>query len=106
MLKEDEDAPSRRTAWSRGVVGGQVVCPICSTTVRGDQDVLEAHVDACVANEDLRLEEQQQQERLQRQYEEEALMEYENEHGNYVGNLQGTTHAHPVLFNREPTIFL
>ncbi|KAF6762207.1 hypothetical protein DFP72DRAFT_598783 [Ephemerocybe angulata] len=90
MLKEDDETPSRRNPWSKGLVGGQLVCPICSTTVRGDEGVLEAHVDTCVANEDLRLEEQAQQEALQRQYEEEAQWESQNnDRGNYVGNLQG-----------------
>ncbi|KAG5350447.1 hypothetical protein C0989_011020 [Termitomyces sp. Mn162] len=36
----------------------EIVCPMCLTTVRGDQDVLDAHVDACLANESRRLEEE------------------------------------------------
>ena len=38
--------------------GDEIVCPVCLTTVRGDQDVLDAHVDACLANESRRVEEE------------------------------------------------
>lgn len=82
MLSEDEDDD-----WRKGLVGGQMDCPICSQNVRGDQGVLEAHVDACVTNEELRLAEQAQQEALQRQYDEEARWEESN--SNYVGDLRG-----------------
>lgn len=102
MLKEDEDDYPRRNNWARGLVGGQMVCPICSQTVRGDQGVLEAHVDSCVTNEELRLAEQAQQEALQRQYEEEARWE-ENDNGNYVGDLRGMFYC--ALFYSFPDVF-
>lgn len=94
MLNENEDGD-----WARGLVGGQMVCPVCSQTVRGDQDVLEAHVDSCVTNEELRLAEQAQQEALQRQYDDEARWE-EDAHGNYVGNLRGAFYRSFVLSPR------
>jgi hypothetical protein len=88
LIKEgDEDEP-RRSNWARGLVGGQMDCPICSQTIRGDQGVLEAHVDSCVANEELRIAEQAQQEALQKQYEEEAQWE-DTSNGHYVGDLRG-----------------
>ncbi|KAH7916250.1 hypothetical protein BJ138DRAFT_595052 [Hygrophoropsis aurantiaca] len=40
----------------------QALCPVCSQTVRGDRDVIEAHVDACLAHESRRIREQQEQE--------------------------------------------
>ncbi|KAG6832170.1 hypothetical protein H0H92_004901 [Tricholoma furcatifolium] len=40
--------------------GNEIVCPVCMVTVRGDPDVLDAHVDACLANENRRLEEERQ----------------------------------------------
>ena len=33
-----------------------VACPVCAQTVRGDKDVVEAHVDACLAHESRRVE--------------------------------------------------
>ncbi|KAH7930641.1 hypothetical protein BV22DRAFT_999966 [Leucogyrophana mollusca] len=41
---------------------GQAICPVCSQTVRGDRDVVEAHVDACLAHESQRLREQDERE--------------------------------------------
>lgn len=36
--------------------GGGVVCPVCGRDVSGDEDVVEAHVDACLAYESRRVE--------------------------------------------------
>lgn len=47
-------------SWILEVEGG-TSCPVCAQVVRGDRDVVEAHVDACLAHESARLE----QERLQ-----------------------------------------
>ena len=38
------------------------VCPVCLRNVRGDQDVMEAHVDACLAHESIRTSELQERE--------------------------------------------
>ncbi|KAG2013343.1 hypothetical protein CC2G_010264 [Coprinopsis cinerea AmutBmut pab1-1] len=91
MLKEEEDNFTRRDTWTRGTIGGQIVCPVCSETVRGDQGVLEAHVDVCVANESRRLEEARQQElALQRANMEEEWESLSNAgSGLYVGDLPG-----------------
>ena len=88
LIKEDDEDKPRRNNWARGLVGGQMECPICSQTIRGDQGVLEAHVDSCVANEELRMAGQAQQEVLQRQYDEEAQWE-DTSNGHYVGDLRG-----------------
>lgn len=42
--------------------GGGTSCPICAQLVRGDRDVIEAHVDACLAHENTRLERRRLQE--------------------------------------------
>lgn len=47
-------------SWIMEVEGG-TTCPVCAQVVRGDRDVVEAHVDACLAHESTRLE----RERLQ-----------------------------------------
>lgn len=39
---------------SEGETGG-ITCPVCSQPVRGDRDVVEAHVDACLAYESRRV---------------------------------------------------
>ncbi|TFK20363.1 hypothetical protein FA15DRAFT_759449 [Coprinopsis marcescibilis] len=92
MIKEEEDNYTRRDAWTRGTIGGQIVCPICSQTIRGDQGVLDAHVDACVANESRRLEEVRQAElALQQSGLEESWETLSNVSagGQYAGNVQG-----------------
>ncbi|RDX53859.1 hypothetical protein OH76DRAFT_1453623 [Lentinus brumalis] len=60
LTREDEDAPwwggrSRAEAME----GDGMVCPVCSKFVRGDVDVVEAHVDSCLAYERLRHEEEE-----------------------------------------------
>ncbi|KAG2349169.1 hypothetical protein BDR05DRAFT_956553 [Suillus weaverae] len=47
-------------SWIMEVEGG-TSCPVCAQVIRGDRDVVEAHVDACLAHESARLE----RERLQ-----------------------------------------
>ncbi|KIL00525.1 hypothetical protein PAXRUDRAFT_821620 [Paxillus rubicundulus Ve08.2h10] len=39
---------------AEGGEGGGVTCPVCSQPVRGDRDVVDAHVDACLAYESSR----------------------------------------------------
>ncbi|KAF9226710.1 hypothetical protein BS17DRAFT_499804 [Gyrodon lividus] len=43
--------------------GGGVTCPVCSQEVRGDRDVVEAHVDACLAYESRRAQVERERER-------------------------------------------
>lgn len=85
MAREEEEGYLERHSWSRRTAG-EVTCPICSATIRGDQDVLDAHVDSCVANENRRLEEEKQQRAL----EEEVWENIDSEgNGGYVGNVRG-----------------
>jgi hypothetical protein len=57
MTRDDDD--ENRIAWAG--TGGETVCPVCLQTVRGDQDVMEAHVDACLAHESSRASERASQ---------------------------------------------
>ncbi|RPD66933.1 hypothetical protein L226DRAFT_123143 [Lentinus tigrinus ALCF2SS1-7] len=60
LTREDEEG-----AWWEGrhrgeaVEGDGMVCPVCSKFVPGDVDVVEAHVDSCLAYERLRHEEEE-----------------------------------------------
>ncbi|TFK64047.1 hypothetical protein BDN72DRAFT_825991 [Pluteus cervinus] len=96
MTREDEEGPSDQSGFSRITGGGEMVCPICSTTVRGDQDVLEAHVDACLANESIRQRQEREQEealrRVQQQQQVEQWEEYPEVDGavGHVGDVRGT----------------
>jgi hypothetical protein len=87
MAKEDEEGNSIRGERMNAFTGRVIICPICSTTVRGDGDVVDAHVDACLADESRRQDEVRQRELQHRR----AIEEY-GEHeilGNYVGDLRG-----------------
>ncbi|KAG2156318.1 hypothetical protein DEU56DRAFT_897322 [Suillus clintonianus] len=50
-LAKEHEAES----WILEVEGG-TSCPVCAQVVRGDRDVIEAHVDACLVHESTRLE--------------------------------------------------
>jgi hypothetical protein len=83
MAREDEEGLHGRD--SRSLSSEEIVCPICLVTIRGDQDVLDAHVDACLADEHRRLDEE-----LQRANEEEVWDEtYSAEAVGHVGNVRG-----------------
>ncbi|TRM68228.1 hypothetical protein BD626DRAFT_481131 [Schizophyllum amplum] len=91
MAREaDEDA---RPARSMTVGRNEIVCPVCSANVQGDQDVLDAHVDACVANESRKLEDERQRE-LARRSAEEPVWQLQDtgddEHLGHVGDVRGT----------------
>jgi len=62
MAKEEEEG-TLGESWLDKFNGVEIVCPVCSTTVRGDQDVVNAHVDACVAHESLIIEDVRQRAR-------------------------------------------
>jgi DNA repair exonuclease SbcCD ATPase subunit len=83
-MAREEEANNVRDMWSKNG-GEEVVCPVCSQTVRGDQDVLDAHVDACLANESRRLDDERQREQEQ----EEIWEEGDEGHAGHVGNLRG-----------------
>jgi hypothetical protein len=58
---EDDDGKKKVTLQNGGT--GEVVCPLCLQTLRGDQDVMDAHVDSCLAYENNRLREEEERHR-------------------------------------------
>ncbi|KAG6861559.1 hypothetical protein C0995_014855 [Termitomyces sp. Mi166 len=70
----------------------EIVCPVCLVTVRGDQDVLDAHVDACLANESRRLEEERLRALEEQATGDEVWEESFNVDGaaGHVGSVRGT----------------
>jgi len=90
MAKEEEEGTFGES-WLDKFNGVEIVCPVCSTTVRGDQDVVNAHVDACVAHESLILEDVRQRALQYRRAIEDAAWDNgdDDSFGNYVGNLRG-----------------
>lgn len=74
-------------------MNGEIICPICSRAVRGDQDVVDAHVDSCLADESRRLEEERIRRAAQDSQEDwintvDAVLP--NGAVGHVGNVQGT----------------
>ncbi|KAJ6628954.1 hypothetical protein B0H10DRAFT_105984 [Mycena sp. CBHHK59/15] len=99
LVRDDEVGSSSRVreTWrSRRDAGGEIVCPVCLITVRGDEDVLEAHVDACLADQTRRMEEARQagieEERRRREEEQDIDMGDLGEMvgPGHVGNVRGT----------------
>ncbi|KAF4601906.1 hypothetical protein EYR40_005107 [Pleurotus pulmonarius] len=56
LTREDEEGRTR-VVQSNGIV-----CPVCAQAIPGDQDVVEAHVDACLASEARRIDVEHQDE--------------------------------------------
>ena len=70
MTREDEDGGGLsgyrggRGRWAGSGEGG-TLCPVCMKMVPGDLDVVEAHVDACLAHE-ARIQSQREQQEQER----------------------------------------
>ncbi|KAJ3875060.1 hypothetical protein F5051DRAFT_415100 [Lentinula edodes] len=94
MTREDDEghmASHLRYTSSRG----GIVCPVCLATVEGDEDVQDAHVEACVANESVRLEEERLRREEQERREESEKMDTDDENeqddaAGYFGDVRGT----------------
>ncbi|KAG6817887.1 hypothetical protein H0H87_001719 [Tephrocybe sp. NHM501043] len=85
-MGREEERGKENVSWAE-----EIVCPVCMVIVRGDQDVLDAHVDACVTNESRRLEEERHRTLQQRAAEEEVWEEsYADGAAGHVGNVRGT----------------
>ncbi|KAF8351677.1 hypothetical protein F5887DRAFT_874787, partial [Amanita rubescens] len=71
-----------RDSFFRKLAAGEIQCPVCMSGIRGDEDVLEAHIDACLIHQGRRAEE----ERLR------ALEERDDvdQGAGHVGNVTGT----------------
>ena len=66
-LRELADTELSSFSSSRHANADGTVCPVCLKLVPGDPDVVEAHVDACLAHEARVQEEREELERLQRE---------------------------------------
>lgn len=90
MTREDEDGFSHVAGGTRSG-RGEIVCPVCLANVAGDEDVLDAHVDACLAGETRRLEEEKERElaRIRQEEEEELWEEPIGDVVGHVGNVRG-----------------
>jgi len=58
-MTRDDDDENTRSPWTANG-RGEISCPVCLQTVGGDQDVMEAHVDACLAHQHLRANQESQ----------------------------------------------
>jgi len=85
MAREEEEGNSK-DSWSR-FAGEAIVCPVCLATVRGDQDVVDAHVDSCLANESRRMEEARTRELRHQRAMEEEVWEDDDEEGRHPGHI-------------------
>ncbi|KIK67686.1 hypothetical protein GYMLUDRAFT_36418 [Collybiopsis luxurians FD-317 M1] len=95
MTKEDDEGFGSSSLRQQRITSarGEIVCPVCLTTVRGDEDVQDAHVEACVANESRRLEEERLRREAQLREEEEAagVVDVDGDDGaGYFGDVRGT----------------
>ena len=98
MAREEEEGSSK-DSWSRSFTGETIVCPVCLATVRGDQDVVDAHVDSCLANESRRMEEVRTREFHHLQAMEEVWEDGEEEQGHpgHIGTVRGTFSINDVI---------
>ncbi|KAF8914230.1 hypothetical protein CPB84DRAFT_1758762 [Gymnopilus junonius] len=94
LLREEEEGTLSQDSWLKRFTGEEITCPLCSATVRGDQDVLDAHVDSCLAHESQRLEEARQRELLHQRAMEEDTWNMADDHSNYVGDVRGAGFYH------------
>ncbi|KAK2466028.1 hypothetical protein APHAL10511_001670 [Amanita phalloides] len=81
----DDDATSSGTGTSHdssgfGMAAREIHCPVCMGSIHGDEDVLEAHIDACLAHQAERAETEQMMEQS----------DMDSEGAGHVGNVTGT----------------
>lgn len=88
MAREDEEGLYGRDI--RSLRSEEIVCPVCLATVRGDQDVLDAHIDACLADDHRRLDEQMLRDLEHRANEEEVWDQTHSEGAvGHIGSVRG-----------------
>ena len=85
---------------------GEVVCPVCLTAVGGDQDIIDAHVDACLAHEARRLAEERERQSIIEQEiasgsgigDGDLMVDIDGEAVGYIGDVRGEFWAHVECF--------
>ncbi|KAF8663386.1 hypothetical protein AX16_000961 [Volvariella volvacea WC 439] len=92
MMRDEEDGNAVHGNTTRALAAGEISCPVCFSTIRGDNDVVEAHIDACLANESRRMQEQQAEELRERAQGETGGWDLEYEDGvvGHIGDVRGT----------------
>lgn len=93
-LAREEEGLKPRNTWSRQGDATGIRCPVCEEHVTGDADVLEAHVDACLAIGRIAEEQQREMERrVQMREEEEEEEDISTQEGDsvvgHVGDVRG-----------------
>lgn len=73
-----------RDSFSRQLVAGEIQCPVCLSSVHGDEEVVEAHIDACLIHQGMRAEEERLRALDQRDDVDAAM-----EGAGHVGNVTG-----------------
>ena len=104
MAREEEEGSSK-DSWSCSFTGETIVCPVCLATVRGDQDVVDAHVDSCLANESRRMEEARTRELRHLQAMEEERWEDGEEEQEYPGHIGSVRGKFSILINYVKRLF-
>ena len=105
MAREEEEGSSK-DPWSRCFTGETIVCPVCLATVRGDQDVVDAHIDSCLANESRRMEEARTRELRHLQAMEEEVWEDGEEQQGYSGHIGSVRGTFSFLINYGKRLFI
>lgn len=78
---------------------GEIVCPVCLATVQGDEDVQDAHVQACIATESQRTEEERERREVQEREEAEEVDVggADDDAAGYFGDVRGTRNISPLV---------
>ena len=103
MAREEEEGSSKDSR-SRCFTGETIVCPVCLATIRGDQDVVDAHIDSCLANESRRMEARTREFRHLQAMEEEIWEDGEEE-GGYPGHIGSVRGRFSILINYVKRLF-
>ncbi|KAJ4479175.1 hypothetical protein J3R30DRAFT_2728173 [Lentinula aciculospora] len=89
MTREDDEGHgASRIRYTSG--RGEIVCPVCLVMVGGDEDVQDAHIEACIANESVRLEEERLRREEQEREEAEEVDIGDDDAAGHFGDVRGT----------------
>jgi len=89
-MAREEEGYSEQSCWARRTeaTSDEVMCPVCNRGIRGDQEVINIHVDSCLVDESRKLAETVQ---------DSAIMDDDNNWDDtlpdgavgYIGNMRG-----------------
>lgn len=100
-MAREEEGYSKKSCWTRRTeaTSDEVICPVCSRGVRGDQEVINIHVDSCLVDESRNLAE----ERTRGTVQDFAIMDDNNWDDalpdgavGYIGNIPGVLLVIPL----------